>query len=552
MSTTLRTWFGLWLLALSAFAYGQGTADAPEFAEGFDNQCRRPGLTPSKEAVRNVHWFRCRNSDTVVVFVHGFNSNNQAAWLHEGGAYWPTLVTTDRAFDLASVVLLPFYSALTSGQYGLFEASRGLWDSLTTKDAEIGRAVLDHQQVLFVAHSTGGVLLRHALAEYQGEAILKGKRIGLLLVASPSEGSDILANVAPLVDGSIGISNKMLQQLRPGSEFLGELLIRFRDVVNKDGEQRGWTLVGRELAETQPVTCNALLYTWLTCRFLDLTVVSVKSATAHFGKPLPVPERDHISLAKPVDLRDRAHEVLRTFYSDHLAGRERFALVPIPYFYSVASIAAPLRSMAAAGDLQVDFTMAPKWRYTVVNDKCLSSEKGAAPQAECGKKLDLLPIKSAGYVAEKIVFCSVTEQNQAAVCSEAAPPSSVETAEFVDVSWKGGNHLVAAWDGASRSELTVGGPVSDSAPVYEVYVAAMRRPNRPTPTVPGSPRYHRHKEPTEWFTTARQAAPPTMRISLFPASFFDVAPGREDERVRSLLRIETDPQFPGKVRYLLR
>jgi len=136
---------------------------------------------------------RPRNSNTVVVFIHGFDSNNRDAWRHENGSYWPAIVAADSLFERASIVLAPFYTTFTSDEYSLSDASRDLWSQLKRRDPEIGRSVLDHPRVLFIAHSTGGVLLRHFLARHQGDPLLKSKYVGAMLLASPSAGSAVLS-----------------------------------------------------------------------------------------------------------------------------------------------------------------------------------------------------------------------------------------------------------------------------------------------------------------------------------------------------------------------
>ena len=51
-------------------------------------------------------WYCDTDADTVVVFVHGFNSNSRTAWLRSnaktkrGYSFWPQLVLEDDALEL--------------------------------------------------------------------------------------------------------------------------------------------------------------------------------------------------------------------------------------------------------------------------------------------------------------------------------------------------------------------------------------------------------------------------------------------------------------------
>jgi predicted alpha/beta hydrolase family esterase len=70
----------------------------------------------------------------------------------------------------------------------MWEATQELKTRLTTGVG--GRPpVIAKKNLFFVVHSLGGILVRALLRQYKDE--FEGKRIGVLLVASPSMGSSI-------------------------------------------------------------------------------------------------------------------------------------------------------------------------------------------------------------------------------------------------------------------------------------------------------------------------------------------------------------------------
>src|SRR5207245_2427794 len=51
---------------------------------------------------------RNQNKDRVIVFVHGIFGNAVDTWTCPKGAYWPTLLSNDRAFDNSDIYVVAY------------------------------------------------------------------------------------------------------------------------------------------------------------------------------------------------------------------------------------------------------------------------------------------------------------------------------------------------------------------------------------------------------------------------------------------------------------
>lgn len=515
-----------------------------EFMPGFGHACQRPGAVPSDADVERLVWVRCRNTDTVIVFVHGFNSNNRTAWLNANGTYWPFLLNADELFDRASVVLAPFHTKWTSGDHGLQDAGKELWNALTQTDRVLGRAVLDHRQIVFVAHSTGGVLARHVLAEYRASPQLQGKAFVMLLLGSPTEGSKVLANLKPLVGD---LPNKMLNQLTPESEFLTNLSDRFKALLGEGDARRGWMLTGKEQAETRPIAC-ADTTLWIGCMF-DLTVVTKASATAHFGEEVPAPETNHFELAKPAGLSSKPHEALTRLYRSAVHGTERGALVPLPHFYSVTPLPPPAtESPQAMQDPAAD--IAPPFEWTLAHGRCFDRDAAAAGGEECVRELDLTRFVAEGYSGITLVLCEVPEPGANERCSVSTAPHASKPLELLAVAWSREAGVRVVWDRSATPQVL---PMTarQTPQVFRFNVRASPKvPAKPLIiAAPGLVTNLVRSQATAWFPVAERPGRPSLRFEVFPARRFDIVPGHESDEFKALFHLERDIQRPGQVRY---
>lgn len=269
-------------------------------------------------------WYCANDSDTVVVFVHGLHSDNVTAWKSlapqdagsGSGSYWPGLVLSDTNLKQPSVYLAGFYTEIGGTEYGMKDAANELYSALSTPSGA-EPAVLSKKNILFVAHSLGGIIVRDVLA--QRTQAFSGKRVGVLLVASPSGGSNYAQALATTASVT---RQRLVQELAVGSPFLQQLDDHFRQLLV---EQRIPGLVGTELIENQFVDLGAgtsgmfgklaSQFGWVLAKVYGTRIVEPESAARYFHRPVVIPKSDHFTISRPNGLNDYAHRELVLLYN---------------------------------------------------------------------------------------------------------------------------------------------------------------------------------------------------------------------------------------------
>ena len=268
---------------------------------------------PTPEDQEINFWYLCNDSDTVVVFIHGLFSDSRGCWLNEDKkdnqkTFWPDLVREDPRLDSPSIYMAGFYTALDAGNFSITQCAREVLDALKSKDIGDRPSVIDYKNLIFVTHSTGGIIARYLLERY--EEIFKNKGVGLVLIASPSLGS-VWANIGKL---AAKVYNQQLGlQLQWKGDALEDIHGRFRDLVN-ERQRRMPGLFGKEACEHKMVFRD-WLPRWLT-RFLPnrLKVVTTVSAGQYFGEVKTLRDTDHFSTVKPNSFTHPSHEFLALFF----------------------------------------------------------------------------------------------------------------------------------------------------------------------------------------------------------------------------------------------
>lgn len=280
-------------------------------------------------------WYCSNSSSTVIVFVHGLNSNSADVWLYASEAasddrvYWPELARDDpilAASDDAnvspSILLASFHTGPGSRSFSIADAQKQIFDALFSSiDGQL--PAVEKKTIILVGHSLGGVLLRDVLSRNADR--LLGKRLGLLLVASPSKGSTF-ANIAGYAQWAV--DNTMVRELEKGSAYLDEVHTRFATTIADEGALR--FLVGRELYEHLGMleararcASNTLSLTGVACaakrRIANLVdggpVVARDSAVVYWPETARlVPQSDHSTIAHPTDVGHPTHQALRELF----------------------------------------------------------------------------------------------------------------------------------------------------------------------------------------------------------------------------------------------
>ena len=150
----------------------------------------------------------------VIVFVHGIHGD-RGTWRAANGAYWPQMIQTDPHFQLSDVVVAEYPTPSTHGQYSTEQLAQILWQGLKQK------RVWDHKEVVFIAHSLGGLVTEEMLIDHPADA---AKVRFIVSYSTPHQGS-FVANLAKIYD-----SDPLLTDLRDGNDnsFLMDLEDKWR------------------------------------------------------------------------------------------------------------------------------------------------------------------------------------------------------------------------------------------------------------------------------------------------------------------------------------
>jgi hypothetical protein len=262
---------------------------------------------------RNNVWHTSRNSDRVLVFVHGFTDDTRNCWFNkEAGSYWPDRVASTEEFNRFSIFLAGYETSLVlAGDYGIPDCADAMFKSLRLK-LDGKRAVLEHQRIAFLCHSMGGIVTRYMLDFYQQS--FTDRAIGLFMIASPSSGSK-WADVVRYIADNIG--HEQLKTLAAESQLLIDLDRRFKGLVHGLAGRPGARIYGREACETKGF------------KLFVPAIVSSESAGRYFGPVQKLEDTDHRTCVKPDSDHHPAHLFLRECILDFEQRLPEVSLRPV-------------------------------------------------------------------------------------------------------------------------------------------------------------------------------------------------------------------------------
>jgi pimeloyl-ACP methyl ester carboxylesterase len=179
----------LWLLLLFGtwhYTYANSASVSEITATPALDHTNAKDTLPRKEG--NSEWWRDKNKNTIIVFVHGINGDSSGTWTNIAtGAIWPELLVHDEAFADADVLSYGYNGRPSEPDLLINELAAQMHDSF------VRWGVFKRDGILFVAHSMGGLVVRQMMLLPHSDQIVR--RIScLFLLATPHLGSD-LANV---------------------------------------------------------------------------------------------------------------------------------------------------------------------------------------------------------------------------------------------------------------------------------------------------------------------------------------------------------------------
>jgi len=232
----------------------------------------------------------------VIVFVHGIHGDRNS-WRNPNGAYWPDLVRADPRFAFSDVEVAEYPTPDMNGKMSSLQLSDVLYNRLRQDH------VWDHREVVFIAHSLGGILVEEMLLRHPADA---AKVRFIVSYGTPHEGSPI-ARLASFYD-----RDPLLSDLSDTSNnsFLPQLEDNWRRSNSVNGIHRFCAYEGLDTAPDN-----------VFGRYLrtHARVVSYYSAT--YGCDVTTPPQeihaDHGDMIRPPDRKSAAYDFFYRVYRDN-------------------------------------------------------------------------------------------------------------------------------------------------------------------------------------------------------------------------------------------
>ena len=232
----------------------------------------------------------------VIVFVHGIHGSRET-WRAANGAFWPDMVRTDPHFAFSDIEVAEYPTPSSNGKLSSTLLAEVLWDILQ-KDH-----VWEHSEVVFIAHSLGGILVEEMLLRHPADAA----RVKFIVsYGTPHEGSTI-ARVASFYD-----KDPLLNDLSDAADntFLTQLEESWRGHDTVNGIHR---FCAYETEDTRPDNGFG--------RYLRTHARVVSYFSATYGCDVTTPPQeihaDHLHMVKPPDRKSAAYNFFYRVYRDN-------------------------------------------------------------------------------------------------------------------------------------------------------------------------------------------------------------------------------------------
>lgn len=230
-----------------------------------------------------------------VVFVHGVMAKEHKSW-RNGDVFWPEMLSQEPSLANIGVYVFSYRSNLFTREYGTADVAQSLKEALKNEH------ILDSKALIFVCHSHGGTVVRRFLIHNQLELASTSTRIGLVLIACPSIGSqyaNLLSWPARLLRHA---QARTLKRARD-NDWLNDLDRLFFSL--KDSPHI--LIRGKELIETKSIASPFPL------------IVGEESARRYFKDWVKIPDTNHFTIANPAGPESEQHQIVKTFIAEFLA-----------------------------------------------------------------------------------------------------------------------------------------------------------------------------------------------------------------------------------------
>lgn len=317
---------------------------------------------------RSSCWERQNGNSKLIIFVHGIGGSSDFTFhgrTKDGEVTWPGIVSSDGMFGDADILVIDYFSARLGKSESIPDLARGFYE-----DEIISRAILDSSEtgklrytdLVFVAHSMGGLIVREALLD---QSELARRTHAIFTFATPTGGSQLANWLAHFSESAslndltqlFGIHYQLDENGRPEqvqSSFLDTLRDR-------------WLNDEARLMDNIPSYCA---FEMLPTRAFGLRSVVVEKRDASFlCNRLVGLWEDHNGTVKP-DTDWKGHSLLSTWYSEvfpdrlrHSTNQQKADVIVVPCdtdFYDEGQYTELLGYLS---DLQSSLNF--RWRYAV-------------------------------------------------------------------------------------------------------------------------------------------------------------------------------------------
>ena len=323
----MRTVFCYCLLLFCGFAFRPGGAQGLPQAQ--------PAAAQPSGVPGPVH-------PRVIVFVHGLHGD-RTSWRAANGAYWPDMVKSDPRFAYSDVVVAEYPSPASNGRMSSVQLADILWNGLRQQH------VWEHREVVFLAHSLGGIVVEEMLLRHPADA---AKVRFVVSYGTPHEGSTV-ARVASLYD-----KDPLLTDLSDAGDnaFLTQLENRWRSNPAVNGIHRFCAYEGQDTVAEDGFI-----------RYLKPHTRVVGYFSATYGcdvttPPVEIPA-DHIRMIKPADRNAPAYDFFRRVYHDNPVLEDQI----VTRDNVIRGLAAKCDEVNADEDLQVPVALDPTLHERVIS-----------------------------------------------------------------------------------------------------------------------------------------------------------------------------------------
>jgi pimeloyl-ACP methyl ester carboxylesterase len=239
----------------------------------------------------------------VIVFVHGLHGSRES-WRASNGAYWPEMVRTDPRFAFSDVVVAEYPTPASNGKMSSVQLADVLWNRLQQDH------VWEHREVVFLAHSLGGILVEEMLLRHPADA---AKVRFIVSYGTPHEGSSV-ARMASIYD-----KDPLLGDLSDtdSNTFLTQLEDNWRGHDSVNGIHRFCAYEGED---TMPDSRFG--------RYLKAHARVVSYFSATYGCDVTTPPQeihaDHGNMIRPLDRKSAGYDFFYRVYRDNPVLEEQF------------------------------------------------------------------------------------------------------------------------------------------------------------------------------------------------------------------------------------